>query len=245
VFRHVEVQVLADKFGNTIHLGERDCSIQRRMQKLVEEGPSPALTPELRLAVGEAAVKAAEAVNYEGAGTVEFIFDHINQKFYFMEMNTRIQVEHTITEMITGIDLVQQQLKIASGEKLVYRQDDIKINGWSIECRINAENPSKNFMPSPGKVTMYMPPGGFGVRVDSAMYTGYSIPPFYDSMVAKLIVHADTREEAVARMKRALDEFIIEGVDTTIPFHSRLMDNEVFKSGDFDTNFLEKHTIMN
>ncbi len=245
VFRHIEVQILADKYGNTIHLGERDCSIQRRMQKLVEEGPSPALTPELRLAVGEAAVKAAEAVNYEGAGTVEFIFDHINQKFYFMEMNTRIQVEHTITEMITGIDLVQQQLKIASGEKLAYRQEDIKINGWSIECRINAENPSKNFMPSPGKVTMYMPPGGFGVRVDSAMYTGYSIPPYYDSMVAKLIVHADTREEAVARMKRALDEFIIEGVETTIPFHLRLMDNEVFKSGDFDTKFLEKYSIMN
>ena len=245
VFRHIEVQILADKYGNTIHLGERDCSIQRRMQKLVEEGPSPALTPELRLAVGDAAVKAAEAVNYEGAGTVEFIFDHINQKFYFMEMNTRIQVEHTITEMITGIDLVQQQLKIASGEKLAYRQEDIKINGWSIECRINAENPSKNFMPSPGKVTMYMPPGGFGVRVDSAMYTGYSIPPFYDSMVAKLIVHADTREEAVARMKRALDEFIIEGVETTIPFHLKLMDNEVFKSGDFDTKFLEKYTIMN
>ena len=245
VFRHIEVQILADKYGNTIHLGERDCSIQRRMQKLVEEGPSPALTPELRLAVGEAAVKAAEAVNYEGAGTVEFIFDHINQKFYFMEMNTRIQVEHTITEMITGIDLVQQQLKIASGEKLAYRQEDIKINGWSIECRINAENPSKNFMPSPGKVTMYMPPGGFGVRVDSAMYTGYSIPPFYDSMVAKLIVHADTREEAVARMKRALDEFIIEGVETTIPFHLKLMDNEVFKSGDFDTKFLEKYSIMN
>lgn len=245
VFRHIEVQILADKYGNTIHLGERDCSIQRRMQKLVEEGPSPALTPELRLEVGEAAVKAAEAVNYEGAGTVEFIFDHINQKFYFMEMNTRIQVEHTITEMITGIDLVQQQLKIASGEKLAYRQEDIKINGWSIECRINAENPSKNFMPSPGKVTMYMPPGGFGVRVDSAMYTGYSIPPFYDSMVAKLIVHADTREEAVARMKRALDEFIIEGVETTIPFHLKLMDNEVFKSGDFDTKFLEKYSIMN
>lgn len=245
VFRHIEVQILADKYGNTIHLGERDCSIQRRMQKLVEEGPSPALTPELRLAVGDAAVKAAEAVNYEGAGTVEFIFDHINQKFYFMEMNTRIQVEHTITEMITGIDLVQQQLKIASGEKLAYSQEDIKINGWSIECRINAENPSKNFMPSPGKVTMYMPPGGFGVRVDSAMYTGYSIPPFYDSMVAKLIVHADTREEAVARMKRALDEFIIEGVETTIPFHLKLMDNEVFKSGDFDTKFLERYTIMN
>ncbi|HEX5563356.1 MAG TPA: acetyl-CoA carboxylase biotin carboxylase subunit [Sporosarcina sp.] len=243
-FRHVEVQVLADKHGNTIHLGERDCSIQRRMQKLVEEAPSPALTPKLRERMGEAAVKAAEAVNYRGAGTVEFIFDHINQEFYFMEMNTRIQVEHPVTEMITGIDLIQQQLKVAAGEKLAYRQKDIKINGWAIECRINAENPAKNFMPSPGKVTMYMPPGGFGVRVDSAMYTGYSIPPFYDSMVAKLIVHADTREEAVARMKRALDEFIIEGVDTTIPFHLNLMDHEVFKSGDFDTKFLEKYTVM-
>ncbi|MGG0667937.1 acetyl-CoA carboxylase biotin carboxylase subunit [Sporosarcina koreensis] len=243
-FRHVEVQVLADKHGNTIHLGERDCSIQRRMQKLVEEAPSPALTPKLREKMGEAAVKAAEAVNYRGAGTVEFIFDHINDEFYFMEMNTRIQVEHPVTEMITGIDLIQQQLKVAAGEKLAYRQKDIKINGWAIECRINAENPAKNFMPSPGKVTMYMPPGGFGVRVDSAMYTGYSIPPFYDSMVAKLIVHADTREEAVARMKRALDEFIIEGVDTTIPFHLNLMDHEVFKSGDFDTKFLEKYTVM-
>ena len=243
-FRHVEVQVLADKHGNTIHLGERDCSIQRRMQKLVEEAPSPALTQKLREQMGDAAVKAAEAVNYRGAGTVEFIFDHINQKFYFMEMNTRIQVEHPVTEMITGIDLIQQQLKVAAGEKLAFRQKDIKINGWSIECRINAENPSKNFMPSPGKVTMYMPPGGYGVRVDSAMYTGYTIPPFYDSMVAKLIVHADTREEAVARMKRALDEFIIEGVDTTIPFHLNLMDHEVFKSGDFDTKFLEKYTVM-
>jgi acetyl-CoA carboxylase biotin carboxylase subunit len=245
IFRHVEVQVLADKYGNTIHFGERDCSIQRRMQKLVEEAPSPAITPELRAEMGEAAVKAAQAVNYQGAGTVEFIFDHINQKFYFMEMNTRIQVEHPVTEMVTGIDLIQQQLKIASGEKLKYKQEDIKINGWSIECRINAENPSRNFMPSPGEVTMYMPPGGFGVRVDSAMYTGYSIPPFYDSMVAKLIVHADTREEAVSRMKRALDEFIIEGVETTIPFHARLMDHEVLKSGDFDTKFLEKYDPMN
>ncbi|WP_147058973.1 acetyl-CoA carboxylase biotin carboxylase subunit [Sporosarcina luteola] len=244
VFRHVEVQVLADKFGNTIHLGERDCSIQRRMQKLVEEAPSPALTPEIRKQMGDAAVKAAQAVDYRGAGTVEFIFDHINQKFYFMEMNTRIQVEHPVTEMITGIDLIKQQLKVAAGEELAYRQEDIKINGWAIECRINAENPSRNFMPSPGEVTMYMPPGGFGVRVDSAVYTGYTIPPFYDSMVAKLIVHADTREEAVARMKRALDEFIVEGVDTTVPFHLNLMDHEVFKSGDFDTKFLEKYSVM-
>lgn len=245
VFRHVEVQVLADKYGNTIHLGERDCSIQRRMQKLVEEAPSPALTPEMRKAMGDAAVKAAQAVNYRGAGTVEFIFDHINQKFYFMEMNTRIQVEHPVTEMITGVDLIKEQLKVASGETLDLKQEDIKVNGWSIECRINAENPAKNFMPSPGKVTMYLPPGGFGVRVDSAVYPGYSIPPFYDSMVAKLIVHADTREEAVARMKRALDEFVVEGVDTTIPFHSRLMDHEVFQSGDFDTKFLEKYDVMN
>lgn len=243
-FRHVEVQVLADKHGNTIHLGERDCSIQRRMQKLVEEAPSPALTPKLREEIGDAAVKAAQAVNYRGAGTVEFIFDHINQKFYFMEMNTRIQVEHPVTEMITGIDLIKQQLKVAAGEKLAYRQKDIVINGCSIECRINAENPSKNFMPSPGEVTMYMPPGGFGVRVDSAVYPGYSIPPFYDSMVAKLIVHADTREEAVARMKRALSEFLIKGVHTTVPFHLNLMDHEVFKSGDFDTKFLEKYKVM-
>ncbi|MBD7983190.1 acetyl-CoA carboxylase biotin carboxylase subunit [Sporosarcina sp. Sa2YVA2] len=244
VFRHVEVQVIADKHGNTIHLGERDCSIQRRMQKLVEEAPSPALTPKLREEMGKAAVKAAQAVNYQNAGTVEFIFDHINQKFYFMEMNTRIQVEHPVTEMITGIDLIKEQLKVAAGEELTYRQKDIKINGFSIECRINAENPSKNFMPSPGEVTMYMPPGGFGVRVDSAVYTGYTIPPFYDSMVAKLIVHADTREEAVARMKRALGEFIIEGVHTTVPFHLNLMDHEVFKSGDFDTKFLEKYDVM-
>ncbi len=244
VFRHIEIQVLADKYGNTIYLGERDCSIQRRMQKLVEEAPSPALTSALRTEMGEAAVQAAKAVNYRGAGTVEFIFDHINQKFYFMEMNTRIQVEHPVTEMITGIDLIKQQLKIASGETLFYKQEDIKLNGWSIECRINAENPSKNFIPSPGNVTMYVAPGGYGVRVDSAVYTGYTIPPFYDSMVAKLIVHGDTREEAIARMRRALDEFIIDGVDTTIPFHSNLMNHEVFKSGDFDTKFLEKYKIM-
>lgn len=245
VFRHIEIQVLADKHGNTIHLGERDCSIQRRMQKLVEEAPSPALTLALRKEMGEAAIKAAEAVDYRGAGTVEFIFDHINQKYYFMEMNTRIQVEHPVTEMITGIDLIQQQLKVAAGEKLAYKQKDVKINGWSIECRINAENPEKNFMPSPGVVDMYLAPGGFGVRVDSAVYPGYKIPPFYDSMIAKLIVHADTREEAVARMKRALDEFVVEGVKTTIPFHYNLMDHEVFKSGDFDTKFLERYDVMN
>lgn len=243
-FRHVEIQVLADSHGNAIHLGERDCSIQRRMQKLVEEAPSPALTPEIRAQMGDAAVKAAIAVNYRGAGTVEFIFDAVNQKFYFMEMNTRIQVEHPVTEMITGIDLIQQQLKVASGETLAYKQEDVTFKGWSIECRINAENPAKNFMPSAGKVTMYLPPGGLGVRVDSAMYPGYSIPPYYDSMVAKLITFADTREEAIAKMKRALDEFVIEGVHTTAPFHLKLMDHEVFKSGDFNTKFLEKYNVL-
>lgn len=243
-FRHVEVQVLADSFGHTIHLGERDCSIQRRMQKLVEEAPSPALTPALREEMGDAAVKAAQAVQYEGAGTVEFIFDHIQQKFYFMEMNTRIQVEHPVTEMITGVDLIKEQIQVASGNKLTLQQEDIQMNGWAIECRINAENPARNFMPSPGTIEVYMPPGGFGVRVDSAMYAGYTIPPFYDSMVAKLIVHGDTREEAIARMKRALDEFMIEGVHTTIPFHYRLMDHEIFKEGDFDTKFLEKYSVM-
>lgn len=243
-FRHIEIQVLADSHGNAIHLGERDCSIQRRMQKLVEEAPSPALSPELREEMGDAAVKAALAVNYRGAGTVEFIFDAVNQKFYFMEMNTRIQVEHPVTEMITGIDLIQQQLRVASGETLAYKQEDVTFKGWSIECRINAENPAKNFMPSAGKIDMYLPPGGLGVRIDSAMYSGYTIPPYYDSMVAKLITFADTREEAVAKMKRALDEFVIEGVFTTIPFHLKLMDHEVFKSGDFNTKFLEKYDVL-
>ncbi|QEY19419.1 acetyl-CoA carboxylase biotin carboxylase subunit [Psychrobacillus sp. AK 1817] len=245
VFRHVEIQVLADSYGNAVHLGERDCSVQRRMQKLVEEAPSPALSEELRAEMGNAAVKAALAVGYESAGTVEFIFDHINQKFYFMEMNTRIQVEHPVTEMITGIDLIKQMLKVAAGEKLPFAQKDIKLNGWAIECRINAENPDKNFMPSPGLVEFYLPPGGLGVRVDSAVYPGYTIPPFYDSMVAKLITYGETREEAIAKMKRALGEFAIEGVETTIAFHEKLMNHEVFVSGDFDTKFLEKYDVMN
>ena len=245
VFRHVEIQVLADGHGNAVHLGERDCTVQRRMQKLVEEAPSPALSEELRAEMGAAAVKAALAVGYESAGTVEFIFDHIEQKFYFMEMNTRIQVEHPVTEMITGVDLIKQMLLVAAGEKLPFEQKDIKLNGWAIECRINAENPAKNFMPSPGLVEFYLPPGGLGVRVDSAVYPGYKIPPFYDSMVAKLIVHAATREEAIAKMKRALSEFAIEGVETTIEFHSKLMSHEVFVSGDFDTKFLEKYDVMN
>ena len=244
-FRHCEIQVLADAHGNVVHLGERDCTVQRRMQKLVEEAPSPALSPERRAEMGEAAVKAAKACNYEGAGTIEFIYDYQEDKFYFMEMNTRVQVEHPVTEMITGVDIVQQQLKIAAGEPLPFKQEDIQINGWSIECRINAENAYKNFMPSAGTVKGYLAPGGYGVRVDSAVYPGYTIPPFYDSMVAKLIVHADTREEAIAKMKRALGEFVVEGVHTTIPFHLALMDNEVFKSAQFNTKFLEENNVLN
>lgn len=243
-FRHVEIQVLADNHGNVIHLGERDCTIQRRLQKLLEETPSPALTEEIRKKMGEAAVKAAKAVNYSGAGTVEFIFDYHSGEFYFMEMNTRIQVEHPVTEMVTGIDLIKEQIKVASNEVLSYKQEDVTFNGWAIECRINAENPEKNFMPSPGKINMYLPPGGFGVRVDSAVYSGYTIPPFYDSMIAKLITYGATREEAIARMKRALNEFVIDGVYTTIPFHLKLLEHEKFVSGEFNTKFLELHNVM-
>ncbi|QHE52915.1 acetyl-CoA carboxylase biotin carboxylase subunit [Pontibacillus sp. HMF3514] len=245
-FRHVEIQILADNHGNAIHLGERDCSIQRRLQKLIEETPSPAIDSELREEMGQAAVKAAQAVNYSGAGTVEFIFDKKQRRFYFMEMNTRIQVEHPVTEMVTGVDLIKEMVRIANNEKLSFTQDEIKFEGWSIECRINAENPSKNFMPTPGRVEMYLPPGGFGVRVDSAAYPGWMIPPYYDSMVAKLITYGNTREEAMDRMKRALDEFVIEGpgVHTTIPFHRKMMEHEVFRSGDFNTNFLDNYTIM-
>lgn len=243
-FRHVEIQILADHHGNVVHLGERDCSIQRRLQKLVEETPSPALSDKMRHKMGEAAVKAAKAVRYFGAGTVEFIFDYKNEQFYFMEMNTRIQVEHPVTEMVTGIDLIKEQIKIAANEPLSFEQKDITFNGWAIECRINAENPEKNFMPSAGKIEMYLPPGGPGVRIDSACYPGYSIPPYYDSMVAKLITHGATREEAIAKMKRALSEFVIEGVHTTIPFHLKLMDHEKFISGEFNTRFLENYKIM-
>ncbi|SDY56459.1 acetyl-CoA carboxylase, biotin carboxylase subunit [Evansella caseinilytica] len=242
-FRHVEIQVLADKYGNVIHLGERDCTIQRRLQKLVEETPSPAINEEKRREMGEAAVQAALAVNYVGAGTIEFIYDHRNGNFYFMEMNTRIQVEHPVTEMVTGIDLIKEQILVASGEKLSYTQEEVTFKGWAIECRINAENPDRNFMPSPGKIGMYLPPGGFGVRVDSAVFPGYVIPPYYDSMIAKLITYGDTREEAIAKMKRALSEFVIEGIDTTIPFHLRLFNHEVFVHGDFNTKFLEDYPL--
>ncbi|MBM7660895.1 acetyl-CoA carboxylase biotin carboxylase subunit [Bacillus mesophilus] len=243
-FRHVEIQVLADNHGNVIHLGERDCTIQRRLQKLVEETPSPALSSEIREQMGEAAVKAAQAVNYSGAGTIEFIFDHHQQSFYFMEMNTRIQVEHPVTEMVTGIDLIKEMIKVASGEPLSVKQEEVTFTGWAIECRINAENPAKNFMPSPGKIEMYLPPGGLGVRVDSAAYPGYTIPPYYDSMIAKLITYGPTRKEAIARMKRALGEFVIEGIHTTIPFHLQLMDHEKFVDGDFNTKFLEIYEVM-
>ena len=243
-FRHVEIQILADKHGNVIHLGERDCTIQRRLQKLIEETPSPAITADIREKMGQAAINAAKAVDYVGAGTVEFIFNRQTKDFYFMEMNTRIQVEHPVTEMVTGVDLVKEQIKIANNEKLSYKQEDIQINGWAIECRINAENPSRNFMPSPGQVDMYLPPGGFGVRIDSAVYPGYVISPYYDSMVAKVIVHGASREEAIARMKRALDQFLIDGVHTTIPFHRAVMDHETFISGDFNTKFLELYPIV-
>ena len=243
-FRHVEIQVLADTHGNVLHLGERDCSIQRRLQKLLEETPSPALDGETRDEMGKAAVKAAKAVDYTGAGTIEFIYDYQNRKFYFMEMNTRIQVEHPVTEMVTGVDLIKEQIKVASGEKLGFTQQDVTFNGWSIECRINAENPEKNFMPSAGRITMYLPPGGLGVRVDSAAYPGYMIPPYYDSMIAKVITYGHTREEAIARMKRALSEFVIEGVHTTIPFHLKLLNHEKFVEGQFNTKFLELYKVM-
>lgn len=244
-FRHVEIQILADQYGEVIHLGERDCTIQRRLQKLIEETPSPAITPEIRAKMGEAAVKAAKAVNYVGAGTIEFIFERQTQAFYFMEMNTRIQVEHPVTEMVTGIDLIKEQILIASGKPLSVKQEDVTFNGWAIECRINAENPFKNFIPSPGEIKMYLPPGGLGVRVDSAVYQGYRIPPYYDSMIGKLITYGATRKEAIDRMKRALDEFIIDGVHTTIPFHQRIMDHDVFVNGDFNTNFLENYQVLN
>ncbi|HXE97440.1 MAG TPA: acetyl-CoA carboxylase biotin carboxylase subunit [Dongiaceae bacterium] len=236
--RHVEIQILGDKHGNVIHLGERDCSIQRRHQKLIEEAPSTVVTPEIRKAMGDAAVKAAAAVGYNSAGTVEFLVDKQNN-FYFMEMNTRIQVEHPVTEMITGVDLVKEQIRSAAGIPLRFKQEDIQIRGHAIECRINAEDPFK-FTPCPGKITAYHPPGGPGVRVDSFVYAQYSVVPHYDSLIGKLIVHADTREEAITRMARALDEYMIEGIKTTIFFHKRIMAHKDFIEGDIDTSFLER-----
>ncbi len=239
--RHVEIQILGDKHGNVIHLGERDCSIQRRHQKLIEESPCTALTPELRAEMGNAAVRAAKSVNYNSAGTIEFLLDSDN-KFYFMEMNTRIQVEHPVTEMVTGIDIIREQIRSAAGLKLRYKQSDVKITGHAIECRINAEDPFK-FTPCPGKITSYHTPGGLGVRVDSFVYDQYTVLPHYDSLISKLIVHADTREDAIRRMIRALDEYIIEGIKTTIPFHKRILSNKDFIEGNLDTGFLERMVL--
>ncbi len=240
--RHVEVQILADRFGNVVHLGERDCSIQRRHQKLLEESPSPALDDHLRIRMGEAAVAAAKSINYEGAGTVEFLLDR-NGSFYFMEMNTRIQVEHPVTELVTGMDLISEQLRIAGGEKLQFAQAEIKLEGHAIECRINAEDPSHNFRPSPGKITGWLPPGGPGVRVDSHVYTGYDIPPFYDSLIGKLIVWGKDREAALKRMERALSECAVTGITTTIDFHLQLLKRKEFLNGDVHTKFVEQEML--
>ncbi len=239
--RHIEFQILADSYGNIVHLGERDCSIQRRHQKLLEESPSPALNKELRQKMGEVAVKAAQAVNYRGAGTVEFLLDR-DSNFYFMEMNTRIQVEHPVTEMVTGIDLIKEQIRVAAGQKLKIKQEDVIIRGAAIECRINAEDPRNNFIPSPGKIEELNIPGGFGVRVDTHIYQGYKISPYYDSMVAKLIVHANDRQEAINRMRRALEEFYISPIKTTIGLHIDILNDPRFLKGKVTTHFLEKMT---
>ncbi len=234
--RHIEIQVAGDQFGNVCHLSERDCSIQRRHQKLVEESPSPFMTPELRHAMGEAAIKAAKAINYESVGTVEFLVDK-HRNFYFMEMNTRIQVEHCVTEEVINYDLIKEQIKIAAGVKISGKNYEPQMH--AIECRINAEDPYTDFRPSPGRISVLHTPGGHGVRVDSHIYAGYSIPPYYDSMIAKIIAVAQTREEAIQTMERALSEYVIEGVKTTIPFHQQLMKNEVFRSGNFNTKFMD------
>jgi acetyl-CoA carboxylase biotin carboxylase subunit len=236
--RHVEVQIISDGKGNVIHLGERDCSIQRRHQKLIEESPSPIATEKFRKKIGEFAVRAAKAMKYKNVGTIEFIVDQ-DQNIYFMEVNTRVQVEHPVTEEITGVDIIKEQIKIAAGLPLSFKQNQIKTTGHSIECRINAEDPDK-FIPSPGKITFFLPSGGPGVRVDTAAYTGWTVPSQYDSMIAKLIVHAKNREEAIAKMKRALDEFIVEGIKTTIPFHKRVLEHQDFIKGNFSTNFVER-----
>ncbi len=237
--QHVEIQILADQHGTCIHLGERDCSIQRRHQKLIEEAPSPRLSEQIRSKMGASAVLAAEAIDYEGAGTVEFIL--CGKEFYFMEMNTRIQVEHPVTEMITGVDLIKEQLRIASGLPLSITQQDIDSRGQSIECRINAEDTDRNFLPCPGRIEAYVAPGGPGVRVDSHCYPGYTIPPYYDSLISKLIVWGADRQEAIYRMRRALDEYAITGVKTTIPFHQRVLEHPVFQRGEVTTDFVEKH----
>ncbi len=235
--RHVEVQIMADKEGNIVHLGERDCSVQRRHQKLIEESPSPFIGDRLRKKMGDYAVKTARAMKYENVGTVEFVVDE-KKNVYFIEINTRVQVEHPVTEMVTGIDIIQEQIRLAAGQSLEYGQEDIKLSGHAIECRINAEDP-KTFVPSPGKITFFFQPGGAGVRVDTAVYAGWEVPPQYDSLIAKVIVHAENRDKAIGNMLNALDEFMIEGIKTTIPFHKKVLKNEKFIKGDFDTHFLE------
>ena len=237
--RHIEFQILADRQGHVIHLGERECTIQRRYQKLIEESPSPVMTPELRERMGQAAVAAARAVGYFNAGTVEFLMDG-DGNFYFMEINARIQVEHPVTELTTGIDLIKEQIRLASGGEIAYSFDDMERRGWAIECRINAEDPDRNFAPSPGIIEEYHPPGGFGVRLDTHLYQGYELPVFYDSLIAKLISYDLTRDGAVRIMKRALEEFRIEPIKTTIPLHHRVMDDPQFRAGDFDTGFIKR-----
>ena len=235
--RHIEIQVIGDTFGNAVYLGERDCSIQRRHQKVVEECPSPALTPELRKQAGEMAAEVVRKMRYRGVGTIEMLYE--DGKFYFMEMNTRLQVEHPITEMVTGIDLVRTQIMVAAGKKLPFRQQDIKFDGHAFECRINAEHPD-TFVPSPGRITRFHAPGGLGVRVDSALYDGYTVPSSYDSLVAKIIVHAKTREEGMMRMERALEETVIEGIQTNIKLHLRILQEPEFRAGKFNIHWLEK-----
>jgi acetyl-CoA carboxylase, biotin carboxylase subunit len=239
--RHVEIQVLGDMHGTVIHLGERDCSIQRRHQKLIEESPSPVVDDELRDRMGDAAIRGAKSVSYRGAGTIEFLVDR-DRNFYFMEMNTRIQVEHPVTEEVTGVDLVREQIRIMDGKRLSRRK--IRPRGHAIECRINAEDPYKDFRPSPGRISSMHTPGGFGVRVDTHAYAGYIMPPYYDSLLAKLIVHADTREDAIKKMAVALEEFIVEGIQTTIPFHKKVMNNERFRSGNVDTSFIDSFSFI-
>ncbi len=236
--RHIEFQILGDKHGNTIHLGERDCSVQRRHQKLIEEAPSPIMTPELREQMGEAAVRGAKSIRYVGAGTIEMLYNE-DGSFYFMEMNTRIQVEHPVTEMLTGVDLVKEQIRVAAGERLSVKELP-PLRGHVIECRVNAEDPARNFQPSPGKIEVFHPPGGPGVRLDTHVYAGYTVPPFYDSLIAKLVVQGRDRQEAIRRMHMALESFIIEGVTTTIPFLGRVMMHKKFQAGDVDTKFLER-----
>lgn len=240
--RHIEFQIIADQHGNVVHLGERDCSIQRRHQKLLEEAPSAILTPELREKMGKAAVAAAQSIDYVGAGTVEFLVDK-NGDFYFMEMNTRIQVEHPVTEMVTGLDLIAEQIKAAQGDRLSFSQSDINLNGHAIECRINAEDPTHDFRPTPGKISGYLPPGGPGVRMDSHVYTDYEISPYYDSLIGKLIVWGPDRDTAIRRMKRALRECAITGVATTISFHQKILNHPVFIEADIDTNFIQQHMM--